>query len=79
MDDRLVGRPDGVEEIAGDDDDIGLGLDDLPYGLVEHPGNVNLTLVEAERGLAVVLAIAEVDVGEVSKQHVGNLLEKAGP
>lgn len=73
MHDGLVGRSHRVEEVAGHDDDIGLRIDDLSDRLIEDPGHVNLALVEPKRGLAVVLAIAEMGIGKVSEQHRENL------
>ena len=78
VNDGLIGGPDRMEEIARDDDQIRLGVDDLPHRLVEDPGDVNLALVEAERGLPVVLAIAEMDIGKVSEQHRENLHPESG-
>ena len=44
---------------------VRLQLDDLVDGVPEHRRDVRLPLVDARGGLALELAVAEVEVGEV--------------
>src|ERR1044072_8963260 len=64
-----VRRPDGVEEIAGDDDQVGLLLEHVVDGALEHFCDVRLALIRPPRSLPVELAEPEVQIGEVGELH----------
>ena len=64
--DGRIGRPDVVEHVAGDDDEVRLQLDDPVDGIPEHRRDVRLPLVDAGGGLALELAVAEVEIGEMN-------------
>ena len=68
-DDREIGRPDGVEQVSHDDHRIGAGGHHGVHRGAERVGDVGLALVDAGRGLTVVLPEAEVEVGEVGDLH----------
>ena len=68
-DDRGVRGADRMEQVAGDDDDIGARREDAVHRLPKRRGRVGLALVDAGRGLAVVLPEAEMEVGEVGEFH----------
>ena len=73
-DDRRVGGADGVEEVAGDDDGVRARGDDPVHRQAEGAGDVGLALVDAGRGLAVILPNAQVGIGEVGQFHTGNVI-----
>ena len=73
-DDRRVGGTDGVEEVAGDDDGVRARGDDPVHRQAEGAGDVRLSLVDAGRGLAMILPNAQVGIGEVSQSHTGNVM-----
>jgi hypothetical protein len=73
VEDRRVARPHGVEHVAGDDDEVGRERDRTVDGARERFGDVGLALVDAGGREALVLAEAEVQVGEVDESHAGNL------
>jgi hypothetical protein len=51
-----------VEDVAGDDDDIGGKLDRLVDRVPERSRDIRLALVDPSRGQTLILAIAEVEV-----------------
>ena len=65
---------DGMEEVAGDDDDVGASGDDALHRQAEGTCDVRLSLIDAGRGLAMVLPNPQVGVGEVSQSHTGNVM-----
>jgi len=67
--DRRVGWADVVEDVAGDEDEIGGQRDDAIHHPAEDRGDVGLALVFSSRRLPLELAIAEVEVGEVNEPH----------
>src|SRR5687768_2099074 len=73
-DDRGVGGSDGVEEIAGEDDRVRTRRDDPVHGEPEGAGNVGLSLVDAGRDLTMVLPNSQMEIGEVSQSHTGNVM-----
>ncbi len=72
-DDGGVGGADGVEEVAGHDHDVGPVGDHTVDGEAKGPCDVSLALVDAGRGLSIVLADAEVGVGDVREFHSTNV------
>ncbi len=72
-DDRGVGGADGVEQVAGHDDRVGTRRDDAVDRDAERLGDVGLTLIDAGRGLSVVLPDAEVGIGDVGEFHPRNV------
>jgi hypothetical protein len=58
-----------VKEIAGDDDRVRTRGDDPVHGQPEGAGSVRLSLVDAGRGLTMVLPNSQVGIGEVSQSH----------
>ena len=73
-DDRGVGRTDGMEEVAGDDDGVGARADYPVHRQAEGARDVRLTLIDAGRSLTMVLPNAQVGIGEVSQSHTGNVM-----
>jgi hypothetical protein len=67
-----IGRPHGVEHVATDDDQIGGHIDDLRDGPLHSGRDVVLALVAARRGEPLVLAEAEMEIGEVDETHPQN-------
>jgi hypothetical protein len=72
--DRRVRRPHLVEHVAGDEHDLGRELD----GLVDRPreglGDVRLALIDPTRSQPLILAVSEVQIGEVDEaQKLGGL------
>jgi hypothetical protein len=67
--DREVGWADRMEEIAGDHDSVGASGDYAVNGVAEGLGNVGLTLIDACRGLPMVLPDAQVGVRNVGQFH----------
>jgi hypothetical protein len=63
-----------VEEIAGDDDRVRARGDHPIHRQPEGAGNVRLSLVDAGRGLTMVLPNSQVGIGEVSQSHTGNVM-----
>jgi len=63
---RWIRRPDGVKDVARDEDEIGFELDYL----VDHPPHggcdISLTLVDAGGGLSLVLPETEMYVSQVN-------------
>jgi hypothetical protein len=58
-----------VEEIAGDHDRVRARGDDPVHGHPEGAGGIRLSLVDAGRGLTMVLPNSQVGIGEVSQSH----------
>ena len=69
IENRRVRGTHGVEEIAGNDDEIRTGRDDVAHGASKCRGDIGLPLVDAGGGQAIVLAEAEMDVREVRELH----------
>ena len=63
--DGVVGRPNGVKEISSDNYRVRPGGKDAINGGAEGAGDIGLPLVDAGRGLPVVLPDAEVGVCNV--------------
>ena len=70
-DDRVVGGPDRMKEIARDDNNVGSSGDDAVNGGTEGLGNVGFPLINACRGLPMVLPDAQVGVRDVGQFHGG--------
>jgi len=68
-DDRGIAWPDGMKEIAREDDHVRSSGNDAVNGGAEGLGNVGLPLIDACRGLPVVLPDAQVGVCNVSQFH----------
>jgi len=67
--DRRIGGPDGVEDVARHHDQVGPLHQQVVHGAAERLGDVRLPLIPAARRLPVVLAEPEVEVGEVGELH----------
>ena len=67
--DRLIGRPDGVEHIAGDDDHIGTESDDAVDGRAKGRGDVGLPLIDSAGSEPLILPVAEVEIREMDQAH----------
>ena len=67
VENRGVARPHGVEYVAGDDDDLGRELDHAVDRELERSRDISFPLVDATGSEALVLSVAEVEVGEVDK------------
>jgi len=67
--DRRIGGADGVEDVAGEKNELRALLEHVVHGPLERLGDVRLALVPAPRRLPVVLAETEVEIGEVSELH----------
>ena len=72
-DDRGIGRPDRVEQVAGHDDRVGPRLDHAVDGGAKGVGDIGLALVDAGGGLPMVLPDAEMGVGDVGQFHSRNV------
>ena len=68
-DDGVIGGPDRVKEIPGDDYRVRLGGNDTVNGGAEGLGDIGFALVDAGRSLPVVLPDAEVGVCDVGQFH----------
>ena len=58
-----------MKDIAGDEDEIRLQLDDLVDHSAHRGGNVSLPLVDAAESLPLVLSETEVNVRQVNQSH----------
>ena len=58
-----------MKHIAGDEDDIGRKLDRLVDCSRERLGDVGLSLIDAARSQPLILAEAEVQIGEVNESQ----------
>ena len=68
--DRGIRRANGVKNVAGDENNVRLQLDDLVHYPVERARDVGFALVQPRLRLPLILAEAEVDVGEVDDSHL---------
>jgi hypothetical protein len=66
---RGVRRPNRVKQIAGDDDQIRLLLEDIVHRAPKRFGDVDLALVRPFRRLPVELAKPEMQIGEMGELH----------
>ena len=66
-DDGVVGRSNGMEEVARNDNDIGAGGDDPVNSGPKSLGDVRLALIDAARRLPVILPESQVQVGNVGQ------------
>jgi len=64
-----VGRPHGMEYIAHEEDEVRALIQQIVHRAAERLGDVGLALIPPPRRLPVVLAEAEVQVGEVRELH----------
>jgi hypothetical protein len=64
-----IGGPYRVKQIARDDNQLGLLLEEIVHRPLEHFRDIHLALVRTLGGLAVELTEAEVQVGEVRELH----------
>jgi hypothetical protein len=72
--DRRVRRPHLVEHVAGDEHHLGRELDDLVDRPRERLRHVCLALVDPTRSQPLILAVSEVQIGEVDEaQKLGGL------
>jgi hypothetical protein len=76
-DDRGVAWADGMKEIAREDDHFRSSGDDAVNGGAEGIGNVGFPLIDACRGLPMVLPDAQVGVRDVGKFHGWRMGPKA--
>jgi hypothetical protein len=76
-DDRGVAWADGMKEIARDDDRVRSSGNDAVNGGAEGLGNIGFPLIDACRGLPVVLPDAQVGVRDVGKFHGWRMGPKA--
>ncbi len=67
--DRRIGRAHGVEDVACEEDQVGALVEQVVHRPAERLGDVRLALIPAPRRLPVVLAEAEVEIGEVGEPH----------
>src|SRR5438094_6287772 len=67
--DRGIRGPDGVEDVARYDDQVRTLDEQVVHRPAERLGDVGLALIPPSRRLPVVLAEAEVQVGEVRELH----------
>ena len=67
--DRRIGGPDGMEDVARQHDEVGPLHQEVVHRAAERLGYVRLALIPAPGRLPVVLAEAEVEIGEVSELH----------
>ena len=56
-----------MEHVAGDEDHLGRELDDLVDGSRERLRHIRFALVDSARSQPLVLAVSEVQVGEVDE------------
>jgi hypothetical protein len=76
--DGRVRRPDLMEDVSTDEDDVRLELDDLVERALERLRYVVLALIDAARSDPLVLAVSEMQVGEMDEaQRIDG--EKSGP
>jgi len=66
---RGIRRPDRVEQITGDDDQLGFLLQEIVDRAFEDFGDIDLTLVRTLRRLPVELAEPQMQVGKVGERH----------
>ena len=76
-DDGGVAWPDGMEEIAREDDHVGSSGNDAVNSGAEGLGNVGFPLIDACRGLPMVLPDAQVGVRNVGQFHGWRMGPKA--
>jgi hypothetical protein len=76
-DDRRIAWPDGMKEIARDDDHFGSSGNNAVNGGTEGLGNIGFPLIDACRGLPMVLPDAQVGVRDVGKFHGWRMGPKA--
>jgi hypothetical protein len=74
--DHRVGGAHLMKDIAGDQDQVGGGLNDGVDGMPGGPRDVGLALVVTRRAQPLVLAEAKVEVGEVGDAHGGKVGER---
>ncbi len=67
--DRRIGGAHGMEDIAGEKDQVGTLEEQVVHRPPEGFRDVRLALVPAPRGLPVVLAEPEVEIGQVGELH----------
>ena len=71
VEDRRVGRPDRMEDVAGDHDDLRRQRDGRIHGVSKSHRHVGFALIDAARRQALVLPIAEMQVRQVHQTHSG--------
>ena len=76
-DNGVIGGPDGMKEIARNDNSVGSSGDDAVNSGAEGLGNVGFPLIDACRGLPVILPDAQVGVRDVGKFHGWRMGPKA--
>ena len=76
-DDGVIGGPDGMKEIARNDNSVRSSGDDAVNGGAESLGNVGFPLIDACRGLPMVLPDAQVGVRDVGQFHGWRMGPKA--
>ena len=67
--DGVVGGSNGVKEVSGDNHSVRSGRNNAVDGAAESMGHIGFSLIDAGRGLPVVLPDAEVGVCNVSQFH----------
>ena len=73
VNDRGVRGTHGMKHVAGDEHDVRRNLDDLVDRALERLRDIPLALVDASWGLPLVLAVAEVKIGDVDQPHAPNI------
>ena len=68
-DDGVIAGPDGMKEIAREDNHVGSSGDDTINGGAEGLGNVSFPLIDACRGLPMVLPDAQMGIRDVGQFH----------
>ncbi|HVD32665.1 MAG TPA: hypothetical protein VNC19_03740, partial [Gemmatimonadales bacterium] len=74
---RVIGGPDGMKQIARDDDRVRSSCNHAVNGGAEGLGNIGFPLIDACRGLPMVLPDAQVGVRDVGKFHGWRMGPKA--
>ena len=69
VENRGIGGPHRVKQIARDDNQLGLLLEEIVHRALEHFRDIHFALVRAFGRLPVELAEPEVQVGEVREFH----------
>ena len=69
MENRLIRRPNRVEDVAGDDDEVRRERDDAIDGRAKGRGDVRLPLIDSAGSEPLILPVAEVEIGEMDQAH----------
>jgi len=69
MEDRLVWRPHGVKDVAGDDDQVWVERDDAINSRAKRRGDVRLPLIDPAGSEPLILPVTKVKIGEMDQAH----------